>query len=175
MGSPLGSRSISRRVALLAAALLVVAAAWATRPAAGSSEDTVRLIVDYGDGASKTVANLPWAKGNTILGAMKAATTGRTEFRSAIPDQATRPSLPRSMTCRIRAAAPARRTGDIGATALMVIAALPYSSCKPRTPSSGDSQRNKGNSVDALNLAQLYAPFSRSVDRSAHDRITRRA
>ncbi len=75
MGSPLGWRSISRRAAVLAAAFLVVAAAWATGPAAGGSDDTVRLIVDFGDGASKTVANLPWAKGNTILDAMKAATT----------------------------------------------------------------------------------------------------
>ena len=75
MGGPLGSRSISRRAAVLAAALLVVATAWATRPVAGGSEDSVRLIVEYGDGASKTVANLPWAKGNTVLDAMKAATT----------------------------------------------------------------------------------------------------
>ena len=75
MGSPLGSRSISRRVALLAAVLLVVATTWATRPVAAGADDTIRLIVDYGDGASKTVANLPWAKGNTILDAMKAATT----------------------------------------------------------------------------------------------------
>ena len=75
MGSPLGSRSISRRVAVLAAALLVVAAAWATCPVAAGADDTIRLIVDYGDGASKTVANLPWAKRNTILDAMKAATT----------------------------------------------------------------------------------------------------
>ena len=75
MSSRLGSRSISRRFVLLAAALLVVAAAWATRPVAAGADDTVRLIVDYGDGASKTVANLHWAKGNTILDAMKAATT----------------------------------------------------------------------------------------------------
>jgi Domain of unknown function (DUF4430) len=74
MGSPLGLRSISRRAAVLVPALLVVATASATHPAAGGSEDTVRLIVDYGDGASKTVANLPWARGNTILDAMKAAT-----------------------------------------------------------------------------------------------------
>jgi hypothetical protein len=60
---------------MLAAALLIVAAGWATRPAAGSADDTVRLIVDYGDGAAKTVANLAWAKGNTVLDAMKAATT----------------------------------------------------------------------------------------------------
>ena len=74
MGSRLGSRSISRRVTLLAAALLVVAAGVATGPTAGSSEDTVRLIVDYGDGAAKTVNNLAWIKDNTVLDAMKAAT-----------------------------------------------------------------------------------------------------
>ena len=51
MSSRLGSRSISRRFVLLAAALLVVAAAWATRPVAAGADDTVRLIVDYGDGA----------------------------------------------------------------------------------------------------------------------------
>jgi hypothetical protein len=65
MGSPRGSRSIRRRVALWAAVLLVVATAWATRPVAAGADDTIRLIVDYGDGASKTVANLPWAKGNS--------------------------------------------------------------------------------------------------------------
>jgi hypothetical protein len=59
---------------VLAAALLVVAAGWAACPAAGSAEQSVRLIVDYGDGAAKTVANLAWAKGNTVLDAMKAAT-----------------------------------------------------------------------------------------------------
>ena len=75
MSSRLGSRSICRRFVLLAAALLVVAAAWATHPVAAGADDTVRLIVDYGDGASKTVANLPWAKSKTILDAMKAATT----------------------------------------------------------------------------------------------------
>ena len=75
MRGRLSSRSISRRVALLATALLLVAAGAANHPAAGGADDTARLIVDYGDGASKTVANLSWAKGNTVLDAMKAATT----------------------------------------------------------------------------------------------------
>jgi len=68
-------RNISRRAALAAAALLIVAAGWAVCPAAGSAEETVRLIVDYGDGAAKTIANLPWAKGNTVFDVMKEATS----------------------------------------------------------------------------------------------------
>jgi Domain of unknown function (DUF4430) len=69
-------RLLTRRAATLAVALLVLTAGWASCPAADSAdEQTVRLIVDYGDGASKTVANLPWTKGNTVLDAMKAATT----------------------------------------------------------------------------------------------------
>ncbi len=75
MSSWFHSPSIRRRIALLAAALLVIAAGWATDPAAGSEEETVRLIVDYGDGAAKTVSNLAWAKSTTVLDAMKAATT----------------------------------------------------------------------------------------------------
>jgi len=69
-------RLFNRRTAVLAAAVVLVAAGWATCPAAeNSDENTVRLIVDYGDGAAKTLANLPWAKGRTVFDAMKAATT----------------------------------------------------------------------------------------------------
>jgi Domain of unknown function (DUF4430) len=68
-------RYIDRRAAFVAAALLIVAPGLPTRSATGGEEQTVRLIVDYGDGASKTVADLPWAKGNTVLDALKAATT----------------------------------------------------------------------------------------------------
>ena len=68
-----GVLKTNRYAAPLAAALLVLAAAWAC-PAAESSDETVRLIVDYGDGARKTLDNLAWAKGNTVLDAMKAAT-----------------------------------------------------------------------------------------------------
>ena len=66
---------IDRCVAVLAAALLVIAAAWVARPAVGQdAAQTVRLVVDYGDGVTKTISNLAWAKGNTVLDAMKAAT-----------------------------------------------------------------------------------------------------
>jgi hypothetical protein len=69
-------RNIDRRAAVLAAALLMLAAASIGRPAMGQSEaPTVRLVVDYGDGATKTINNLPWAKGDTVLEAMKAATS----------------------------------------------------------------------------------------------------
>jgi len=34
---------------------------------------TVRLVVDYGDGVTKTIAQLPWAKGSTVLDVMNAA------------------------------------------------------------------------------------------------------
>jgi len=67
--------NMNRRAAVLAAALLVFAAAWVARPAAGEDvAPTVRLVVDYGDGVTKTVSDLAWAKGNTVLDAMKAAT-----------------------------------------------------------------------------------------------------
>jgi hypothetical protein len=75
MMSWLHLRNISRRVALVAAALLIVAPGLLTRPTAGGEAQTVRLIVDYGDGAAKTIANLPWTKGNTVLEAMKEATS----------------------------------------------------------------------------------------------------
>jgi opacity protein-like surface antigen len=70
-----GLPDFDRCTAALAAALLVFALAHAAQPAAAEDPTpTVRLIVDYGDGASKTINNLAWAKGNTVLDAMKAAT-----------------------------------------------------------------------------------------------------
>jgi hypothetical protein len=68
-------RDVSRCAALLAAAMLIVAACGVARPAAGQgAAQTVRLVVDYGDGTTKTISNLPWLKGNTVFDAMKAAT-----------------------------------------------------------------------------------------------------
>jgi Domain of unknown function (DUF4430) len=63
---------LTRRAAarLLGAILLIVAAA-GDRAQAQSA--TVRLVIDYGDGASKTVTGLPWAKGSTVLDVMNAA------------------------------------------------------------------------------------------------------
>jgi Domain of unknown function (DUF4430) len=72
-----GPRGFHRYVALLAALLLVVGAAWAPGPAAAQSPAaaaSVRLVVDYGNGVTKTIAGLPWSKGETVLDAMKAAT-----------------------------------------------------------------------------------------------------
>ena len=42
--------------------------------AAESADNTVRLTVDYGDGVSKTINGLGWAKGYTVLDVMKEAT-----------------------------------------------------------------------------------------------------
>jgi hypothetical protein len=65
----------SRRAAFaLTAAMLLLAGAWTAHPAAAqSASSTVRLIIDYGDGTIKTITNIPWAKGNTVLDAMNAA------------------------------------------------------------------------------------------------------
>ena len=65
---------LNRRAAVLAALLLVAAAAPAKFLAAAGAENTVRLVVDYGDGASKILDDLPWKKGDTVLDALKAAT-----------------------------------------------------------------------------------------------------
>jgi Domain of unknown function (DUF4430) len=63
---------LTRRAAarLLGAVLLIVATA-SDRAQAQSA--TVRLVIDYGDGVSKTITGLPWAKGSTVLDVMNAA------------------------------------------------------------------------------------------------------
>jgi uncharacterized protein DUF4430 len=63
---------LTRRAAtiLLGTVLLIVAAA-GDRAQAQSA--TVRLVIDYGDGVSKTITGLPWAKGSTVLDVMNAA------------------------------------------------------------------------------------------------------
>jgi hypothetical protein len=69
------SQKITRRAtSALIAAMLLIGAVFAARPAtAQSASSTVRLVIDYGDGTIKTFTNVPWAKGNTILDAMNAA------------------------------------------------------------------------------------------------------
>ncbi len=66
---------ISRRSAgALVAALLLLPGGLATdRAAAQAAGATVRLLVDYGDGTSKIISDLPWSKGNTVLDVMNAA------------------------------------------------------------------------------------------------------
>lgn len=74
MTSLLRLRHMERAAAFLAAALLLFAGAVAPADSAQTAKDTVRLVVDYGDGVTKTIDDLSWAKGNTVLDAMKAAT-----------------------------------------------------------------------------------------------------
>jgi hypothetical protein len=66
-------RSITRPAVLLLTAAFIVAAAWLVLPARGQGAQTVRLVVDYGDGVTKTINELPFAKGNTVFDAMTAA------------------------------------------------------------------------------------------------------
>jgi hypothetical protein len=71
----LGLRGGARYIARLAAVLLMLAAGPAIVSATAAEENTVRLTVDYGDGVAKTITDLAWSKGNTVLDAMKAATS----------------------------------------------------------------------------------------------------
>src|SRR5262245_2014877 len=65
----LADRWIRRRavVALLTMLLLGACADSFAQPA------TVRLVIDYGDGVTKTITDLPWSKGQTVLDVMNAA------------------------------------------------------------------------------------------------------
>ena len=75
MTSWLGLRDSARYAAGLAAVLIALASVSASLSAATAADNTVRLIVDYGDGIAKTISDLAWSKGNTVLDAMKAATS----------------------------------------------------------------------------------------------------
>jgi hypothetical protein len=68
-------RDVGRYAARLATVLVVVTAGSASLAVVAAEENTVRLTVDYGDGVAKTVSDLAWSKGNTVLDAMKAATS----------------------------------------------------------------------------------------------------
>src|SRR5262245_26861885 len=67
-----GSRCnrLTRRSVALATILLAIAAA---SDQAHAQSATVRLVVDYGDGVTKSITGLPWAKGSTVLDVMNAA------------------------------------------------------------------------------------------------------
>lgn len=71
----LGLRDSTRNMARLAAVLLMLGGGPAIVSATAAEENTVRLTVDYGDGVAKTISDLAWSKGNTVLDAMKAATS----------------------------------------------------------------------------------------------------
>ena len=65
------NRLTRRSAGVLLAAILLAFAAAGDRAHAQSA--TVRLVVDYGDGVIKTITDLPWAKGSTVLDVMNAA------------------------------------------------------------------------------------------------------
>lgn len=58
---------------LAAALALILLLAEATHDRTAAQAATVRLIIDYGDGVIKTMTDLPWSKGNTVLDVMNAA------------------------------------------------------------------------------------------------------
>jgi hypothetical protein len=60
-----------RSLAALFAVILLLAGATHDRTFAQAA--TVRLVIDYGDGVIKTMTDLPWSKGNTVLDVMNAA------------------------------------------------------------------------------------------------------
>jgi hypothetical protein len=69
-------RDVDRRRLAPAVVMLVLALALVAPPmAAQEAAPTVRLLVDYGDGVSKTVSGIAWTKGSTVVDVMKAATT----------------------------------------------------------------------------------------------------
>ena len=64
------SRFTRRSAAILLGTMLLVPAL-ADRAQAQSA--TVRLVIDYGDGVTKTITGLAWVKGSTVLDVMNAA------------------------------------------------------------------------------------------------------
>jgi len=65
------NRLTRRSAAIVLATMLLAVAAAGERARAQNA--TVRLVVDYGDGVIKTITDLPWAKGSTVLDVMNAA------------------------------------------------------------------------------------------------------
>jgi hypothetical protein len=66
------SQWITRRAAALLAILVLMVGATQQARAQGA---TVCLVVDYGDGVIKSIRDLPWSKGQTVLDLMNAAKT----------------------------------------------------------------------------------------------------
>jgi hypothetical protein len=91
--------STCRFVACLGGLVLAVSVQPA-RPAGDASPATVKLVIDFGDGAQKAYSGLPWTEGMTVLDALTAAQaaphgirfeysgTGATAFVTRIDDMA---------------------------------------------------------------------------------------
>ncbi len=68
------SRLFSRRFAYSCfASLLFLAISLSQNVDAQSAAQSVRLVVDYGDGVVKIIDKLPWSKGNTVLDVLNGA------------------------------------------------------------------------------------------------------
>ena len=65
------SSGLTRRSAAILLSTMLLVSALVDRTQAQSA--TVRLVIDYGDGVSKTITGLAWAKGSTVLDVMNAA------------------------------------------------------------------------------------------------------
>src|SRR5258708_13928034 len=71
-GEPIMVRSrLTRRSAAILLGTMLLVPALADRAQAQSA--IVRLVIDYGDGVTKTITALPWVKGSTVLDVMNAA------------------------------------------------------------------------------------------------------
>jgi hypothetical protein len=68
-----GLNEITRRAAVCLLSVLLILSGALSNPAAMAQGTSVRLVIDYGDGTIKTITNLAWSKGNTVLDAMNAA------------------------------------------------------------------------------------------------------
>ena len=73
MNIPAESKTSRRRFALVGLGLFVfLTAIILHREALAQSVQSVRLVVDYGDGVAK-IFDLPWSKGNTVLDVLNVA------------------------------------------------------------------------------------------------------
>src|SRR5260370_26456942 len=71
-GEPIMVRSrLTRRSAAILLGTMLLVPALADRAQAQSA--IVRLVIDYGDGVTKTITALAWVKGSTVLDVMNAA------------------------------------------------------------------------------------------------------
>lgn len=72
-------QSEQRQVSLLVVAVLALAALSAERATAEPAQDpqpakeTVKLLIDYGDGAQKVFSAIPWTKETTVFTALESA------------------------------------------------------------------------------------------------------
>jgi hypothetical protein len=138
------NRLTRRSAALVLATMLLAVAAAGERARAQNA--TVRLVVDYGDGVIKTITDLPWAKGSTVLDVMNAAKDRPHGIAfSYTGSGASMRSSRASTTSPTRAALRRRKIGSCGSIPAMLTKASVYTRCSRWTWCSGASRRKQGN------------------------------